>query len=293
MASALIISLAGFALLAGSAYMSYKLQWWALIPALTLVAGAVSANVFFGEQTAANLVTPVVLGTAGGLSIRKEAPLKTYLITVTLILTVIMSGNYYFLLKNRNFDLIEYSRSEVAMMLEQNKAPEDLRKNILSDFDEYKETIRDIIPFLFFLNALFLSLLTHIGLKVFTARNPGEKKTGGLENFRLNDFMILVLIAGLGIFLLVDSVNYRLIYSLGLNAMLITAVLYALQALGVIKFMIIKRGLPNYLFPLLFLIILILGIEVLVFTSVLLAGFGTLDFWADFRKLGENNELRS
>jgi hypothetical protein len=54
-----------------------------------------------------------------------------------------------------------------------------------------------------------------------------------------------------------------------------------------------KKGLPRYLLPLLIITIVFLGVEVLVFTSVMLAGLGTLDFWVDFRRLGDNKDLRS
>lgn len=291
MASALAVSLAGLALLAGTAYVSYKIQWWALIPSLVLCAAAFSFS--FGGQSTANLITPIVIGTGGGLVFRKNAGLDTYVLAVTLILTLFMSGNYYYQLEYKNIDMLEVSRTELARVLEQNSAPEDLRQSMLSDFDSNRETIGHILPFLFFLNALFLSLLAHVGMKVFVARYGNSESVSGIEKFRLKDFMIVALILGLGAFLLVDRADFPRLYSLGLNVMLVSAVLYAMQALGVIKFMIVKRGLPRYLFPLLLLILIIPGVEVLVFASVLLAGLGTLDFWADFRKLGTNKDFRS
>ena len=78
-----------------------------------------------------------------------------------------------------------------------------------------------------------------------------------------------------------------------MNIALIASVFYFIQAIGVIKFYILKKGWPTYTLPMMFMMILVLGGGGIVFFSVLLAGFGSLDLWADFRKLNistiENN----
>ncbi|HOW81838.1 MAG TPA: DUF2232 domain-containing protein [Spirochaetota bacterium] len=291
MAPALVISMAGLALLAGAAYLAYRFQWRAIAAIAPLCCGLMFFSV--AGQSTASLVTPLVLGTAGGLTFRKGAGLKTYLVATTLVLAATMTGNYYYMLIEKKTDMLEISRSEMASVMEQNEAPADLRESILGDFDRHRETIKGVIPFIFFLNALAMSSLAYLGMKVFFLRYTSGPRSAGLEFFRLNDFTITALISGLAVFLLVDSSRYWHVYSVGLNLLLFSAVFYCIQAVGVIKFMIIKKGLPLFLLPAGFLVLAILGIQALVFTLILLTGFGTLDFWADFRKLGGNSNIRS
>ena len=107
--------------------------------------------------------------------------------------------------------------------------------------------------------------------------------------FRLNDYFIFVLIAGLAAFrsqLLIDKSNYSVLYSAGLNIALVAALLYFMQALGVVKFFMIKRGVPGYVLPLAAAGMLIHGhVRSRCSCLIMLAGVGALDVWADFRKL--------
>ena len=81
---------------------------------------------------------------------------------------------------------------------------------------------------------------------------------------------------------------------ISLNIALGISALYAIQALGIIKFYLIRRGLPVFLLPLLIISIILLGISAFIFAATLLTGVGTLDLWADFRKIGpdKNTEIK-
>jgi hypothetical protein len=175
--AALLASLAGLVLLAGMALLAYRFQWWALIVAAPLCAAAFVLSL--EGLGAANMITPLVIGTAGGLMLRKGMSLTSYILAVTLVMTVAMSGNYYVMLKWKNVDLLEVSRAEVAAMMDRNSAPQDVRETLLSDFDRYRETIRDAIPFFFFMNALALSALAYVGMKAIAARLTGAAPVRG------------------------------------------------------------------------------------------------------------------
>ena len=91
--------------------------------------------------------------------------------------------------------------------------------------------------------------------------------------------------------LLVDKREYSIIYIFGLNIALIFSVLYLIQSVGVIRFFFRKKGLPQFLIPLSFFIILFLGSNFILFFFIILIGVGAIDFWADFRKLGGKNKI--
>ena len=76
-----------------------------------------------------------------------------------------------------------------------------------------------------------------------------------------------------------------MLHTVSLNALLITSMLYFIQALGVIKFFLSRRGLPVIIIPGVLFLIVFLGIPAAVLTGILLTGMGVLDMWVDFRKL--------
>jgi hypothetical protein len=106
-----------------------------------------------------------------------------------------------------------------------------------------------------------------------------------LEYFRMNDYLIFLFIGSWAFFLILDSDLATLINIVSLNIALMLSILYAIQALGIAKFFLIRRGLPLFLLPLLVVSLMMLGIPAFTFVAILLTGLGTLDLWADFRKL--------
>jgi len=67
-------------------------------------------------------------------------------------------------------------------------------------------------------------------------------------------------------------------------------VLYLMQAIGIAKFLLARKGLPRFLLPIGLLAVLFFGVEAALFVSIILASLGALDFWADFRKLEIHNK---
>jgi hypothetical protein len=122
-------------------------------------------------------------------------------------------------------------------------------------------------------------------VKLLFIRIFGPVKTKGLEFFRLNDYAIFILIGGWLSFLLLDKSEHEILYLAGLNIGLIVSALYLVQALGVVRFLLMKKNKPGHILTLALILTFILSIEVFVFIIILLTGFGTLDLWADFRKL--------
>ena len=111
-----------------------------------------------------------------------------------------------------------------------------------------------------------------------------------LEYYRMNDYLIFLFIGFWALFLILDSDLSPQINILSLNIALMLSILYAIQALGIIKFFLIRKGLPVFLLPVLVVSLIMLGIPAFTFAAILLTGLGTLDLWADFRKLNPGKE---
>lgn len=282
MLSLLLIIVTGLVLVISSAYLFYRWDWKALfIFAPVLIYYAISWE---GGTGFPSLITPIIIGAAGGFAFRRGLQFKVYLVVTSLVIAGLVSGNYYYLKQYKNIDVVNLSKTEMIKILDKNSVSEDVKKQVAEDYDRWMDVFSDVIPFTSFLYSLIFSSLCYLVMKVFFIRLTGKLRTGGIEQFRLNDYFIFFLIAGWALFLLIDKSDYYMVNTAGLNIALIASLLYAVQGLGVIKFLLIKKGLPLYIIPLGFFIIMIFGFGALTFLVIMLAGFGALDLWADFRK---------
>ena len=73
------------------------------------------------------------------------------------------------------------------------------------------------------------------------------------------------------------------VHAAGFNIALIFTFLYLIQAFGIIKFFFLKRNFPMFLLPLIIVMSIVLLNQYVLILAILLASFGAIDFWADFR----------
>jgi hypothetical protein len=270
-------------LMMGSAFLYYRLEWKALVICAALPAVTVALTGRVSDMPL--MVAPALLGCLGGFTFKRGKSLEFYLVTASVSLAVIFAGVFYYLMLYQNVDFIGMLRAELVNVLEAAGAPEDIRIQFIAEFDGSRDDIIARVPFSAFVNAMAMAAIGYAIIRRFLVRLAGIIPGNGLEMFRLNDYLIFVLIAGLGVYLLIDKSNYPVIHSAGLNIALGSALLYFVQALGVVKFLMMKRGMPGYILPLAVFGMLIMGMWVAMFLFVILSGVGALDVWADFRKL--------
>jgi hypothetical protein len=278
-----LLVFSGIAILLGSAYATYKLGWKGaafLLPviALLLVISGVEGSIPV-------LISPVVIGSVAGETFKKELGLDFFILVSALIITLIYTGNYYYLKQYKNFDIVKKSKTQVVEIIKNSEIPKEKKKQLTENIDTLIAIADDVAPFSFFINSLIFSALGYIMVKILFMRLFGPITAKGLEFFRLNDYAIFMLIGGWLSVLLLDKSEHKILYLAGLNIGLIVSALYLVQALGVVRFLLMKKNKPGHILTLALILTFILSIEAFVFIIILLTGFGTLDLWADFRKL--------
>jgi hypothetical protein len=287
----LLAAAGGLMLMVGSAFMYYRLEWKALlIFAVLITAALVAAGRSFDAPL---MIAPFLLGGIGGYTFKKGKSFGFFLLTTSFPLALLFTGFFYFLMIYQNVDFIGMLRGEMVKFMNAAGAPDDIKGQMLSEFDASRGDMIARVPFSSFLNSVALSGLGYAIIKRFFFRIEMVSAGPGLESFRLNEYFIFVLIAGLAAYLLIDKSDYPVLHSGGLNVALIAALLYFVQALGLIKYLLLKRGLPGYILPLGLSVVLIMGIWIALFLFVFLAGFGALDVWADFRTMIGKNEPKN
>jgi len=279
---------------------------------LLLIPPAVIPLIYAGQAGYLSLyIIPAAVGVTGGYCFRKPEGFDFFLTVSALVFTLLFTAEYHALKSFKSTDIIEKGRDEIVLIMEQGsgdmdrlfdeyKTPEENRKKIKADIEtsitllkesKWVQFARDMLPFSAFLYGVAICGLCFYFMKKLVMKKAGER-VKALEYFRVNDFFIFALIAGWGGFILLDSARYPVFSIAALNLALIVSTLYVVQALGIIKFFLTSRGLPVLILPLIIFINLILGPVLIIFTLILLLGTGTLDLWADFRKLNPDKKRK-
>jgi hypothetical protein len=257
---------------------------------------------FTGDITV--FISPAVFGITGGYCFRKKLGLDFFLPVSAIVFALLFTGNYLFQKKFHDFDMVKVSMEESIALLEASRpAFERFLVRVLQTSEENASTVfndlttsmkdskwlqlsRDMMPFSAFLLAVAIAGTSFLFMMKFTMKKAASL-VKPLQFFRLNDYFIFALIAGIaGLLLFYDRhETFPVLYVTALNTVLIVAALYIVQAIGIVKFYFISRKIPVYVLPLLLVILTLMSPGLMVFFMILFTGLGSLDLWADFRKL--------
>ena len=276
---------AGLLLLAGSLFAARRWGLRALAGVIPAFAAAAYMTALFHDAFVF-LASSLIIGTCTGFLFSGKLSLQRFLITASLLCASVSYGDYAFQSRVMHQDYLELSKTQAIEYVKASAVTDAEKTALLEWMDQAIPLVRRILPFYYFLSGLFWASCSYLFFSlIFRRRYMGvTPPAAGIEMFRLSDYLIFVLIASIAA-VLATGHEKRIVYVTALNALLILATLYVIQAFGVIKFFLMKKHLPLALLPLTVILIPLLGIEAAVFAAMLLAGCGALDLWADFRKL--------
>ncbi|MFH0975923.1 MAG: DUF2232 domain-containing protein [Spirochaetota bacterium] len=297
----LISLIIGIFVLVGTARICYKFPWkfnylFFLLPVLFALA------IFPGNDFFNSIISFIIIGAAAGYTFKNNKNLRFFIFVTSLSITFIFAFNHYYLKNVKNIDILQENKNKFADILKESNVTESEKKQMIQKIDETLYIVKDMMPFAYFLSAFILSIAGFYIMKFlfiywkFNRPDNAEKKLKGEENnkniffdgiekFKVIDYLIFIYIAAWFIVLLVDKMNYYFLYIAGLNIALILACFYLIQAFGILKFFLKKKGLPSSLMLLIVFSLLVFGMEYMMFSLIILSSIGAIDFWADFRKL--------
>ena len=278
-------SLAGLGLLTASTLLFHRYSWKALY-VIAPVAFAGLALYRVNPEYYASFLGALTIGSAAGLTFRENRSFQFYLVTASLAVSLIFSANHFGLKKFADIDLFMLSKAQFAEQIMKSELPDDKKQELVSRLDTSMETMKNVVPFLYFLNGLFFSavaffVLRHVARR-FSGGTPIENR--GLEYFRLHDYFIFTVILGWLGFMLIGGDSYQAVRVLALNTALVFSMLYVVQAAGIAKFFMLQRGIPLFVLPLVIFVMVSFFVELILFFLIIFASIGAIDFWADFRK---------
>jgi hypothetical protein len=299
--------IAGVILTISVAFIFYRFGW---ISTVFFIVLSIVPFFFKGyEDIFTFYILPLIAGTLGGYCFKKGLGLDFFITVSSLLFAIAVTADYHILKYVKEYDFIDHSVVETVQLLNENKikmgqvfdqynVSEGDKKIFFESIDAYIDILndrkwvqfaKDMLPFAAFFYSILLTGFSFFLMKKFFMKKFGEE-VKALEFFRVNEFIIFILIAGWGVFIMIDKGQYPVITIIALNSGLAASVLYTIQALGIMKFFIMKRKLPVIILPFIIITLSLVPI-VFIFVMTMLTGVGILDLWGDFRKLNSGKEL--
>lgn len=256
--------------------------------------GYIAAGVLFVSSLAAAFAdpgiffvtaVPVTIGTVSGFVFDKKKSFQFYILISSLILFAVFTLQYHYLVDVEGMDIFAPYQNLKDSSFTAGMDPEE-RLEMTRSLDLYLGIFKYNTYFFLFVQSVFWSIAGYMVLRLAFIKEIIRKKIKfkGIEFFKLNEYFVFVLIAFLAAVALFNKQSGGELYRLAVNGLLISAFLYLIQAIGILRFLLVKFKLPRLLLPLTIMLVLLAGHEILFVTAAVAAAFGLLDIWADFRK---------
>jgi hypothetical protein len=246
---------------------------------------AISALLYFASarfDIFSFLILSLIIGCITGLSFRFAKSLQFLMLLSSFLVFIFSYSHYYYVYGSRNIDIIGESKAQLTEMIRSTASSTAEADKSIDFLNQSVSILIKIMPYYYFLNALFMTMIGYLLLRMILFRERSGYSIQGIEKFRLNDFLIFVLIASIGAVAFSIKKNGNVFWA-SLNVLLTVGTLYLVQAFGIIKHLLLKKKLPTIILPSIVMIAVFMGMYVSVVTAFILAGIGVLDLWADFR----------
>ncbi|MDA3899329.1 MAG: DUF2232 domain-containing protein [Spirochaetes bacterium] len=281
-----VIIVFGSLLIAGISLPVYKWGYKVLsgIFIVTLAAIFTIGDSFVSLSTVLTLLT---IATVAGLTFRYRLSVQFYILTTSFSLAAMLCIHYYYMLYFTGSDvfleLLGQLKKQVSQLPEQTEAMEANVEAIAFYINTIKEY--HIEPYYLFLNSLFMTVITYFFLRLIYTFYVIKKVIimKGIEFFKLDERIVLLLIAFLAGFIFIKPEMSQILFTICINGLFMLITLYFIQSMGIIRHFLMRKKLPLFILPLGIAMTLIFNASYFPVIAVMLAGLGLLDVWTDFR----------
>lgn len=244
------------------------------------------------------VLQPCILGIIAGISFRFGKSFQFYLISATLSIASALSAQYLFLKYAMNIDLAILIEERLLEMLRLYTLPEESKNLFMGEVERAVKIFSGLFPFTYFTNTLIWSSISWPILRfifnVFPVKGVGNSslELKGIDNFRLNDYTVFVLIFSLASIAFFMNKPQSLPFLAGVNIALACMMFYFVQAIGILRFFIKQKKLPSFALPIILIVLMVILVPgTLLPVLVIISAWGLFDLWIDFRKISVHGRV--
>lgn len=230
-------------------------------------------------------LSALAIGSITGFAYRTKRLVQFIVLTSVFLVFGIFAADYLYETNYMGASLANEAETAVQSFLDSGKLDDKQKAEFAEQYKFVMEIMKDLVPFMIFVSALMISFAGFSILDlIFKRILKAENFIKGIENFKVNEWLVFVVIISIALIVFDKEGNFYPAKTVGKNILLVMTVVYFIQSLGILKFVLMKKRIPVFIMPLFLLGMAIFSFQVFGFVAMFLAGIGLLDIWADFRK---------
>jgi len=230
-------------------------------------------------------LSALAIGSITGFAYRSKRSVQFIVLTSVFLVFGIFAADYLYETNYMGASLANEAETAVQSFLDSGRIDDKQKAEFAEQYKFVMEIMKDLVPFMIFVSALMISFAGFSILDlIFKRILKAENSIKGIENFKVNEWLVFVVIFSIALIVFDKEGNFYPAKTVGKNILLVMTVVYFIQSLGILKFVMMKKRIPVFIMPLFLLGMAIFSFQVFGFVVMFLAGIGLLDIWADFRK---------
>ncbi len=230
-------------------------------------------------------LSALAIGSITGFAYRTKRSVQFIVLTSVFLVFGIFAADYLYETNYMGASLANEAETAVQSFLNSGKLDDKQKDEFAEQYKFVMEIMKDLVPFMIFVSALMISFAGFSILDlIFKRILKAENFVKGIENFKVNEWLVFLVIVSISLIVFDQGGKFYPAKAAGKNILLVLTVIYFIQSLGILKFVLMKKRIPVFIMPLFLLGMAIFSFQVFGFIVMFLAGIGLLDIWADFRK---------
>ena len=230
-------------------------------------------------------LSALAIGSITGFAYRSKRSVQFIVLTSVFLVFGIFAADYLYETNYMGASLANEAKTAVQSFLDSGRIDDKQKAEFAEQYKFVMEIMKDLVPFMIFVSALMISFAGFSILDlIFKRILKAENSIKGIENFKVNEWLVFVVIFSIALIVFDKEGNFYPAKTVGKNILLVMTVVYFIQSLGILKFVLMKKRIPVFIMPLFLLGMAIFSFQVFGFVVMFLAGIGLLDIWADFGK---------
>lgn len=230
-------------------------------------------------------LSALAIGGITGFAYRTKKSVQFIVLSSVFLVFGIFAADYLYETNYMGASLANEAETAVQSFLNSGKLDEKQKAEFVEQYKFVMEIMKDLVPFMIFISALMISFAGFSILDlIFKRILKAENFIKGIESFKISEWLVFLVIISIALVVFDNEGKFYPAKAVGENILLVLAVVYFIQAMGILKFVLMKKRIPVFIMPLFLFGMAIFSLQVFGFIVMFLAGIGLLDIWADFRK---------
>ncbi|HOF34693.1 MAG TPA: DUF2232 domain-containing protein [Spirochaetota bacterium] len=196
-------------------------------------------------------LSALAIGSITGFAYRSKRSVQFIVLTSVFLVFGIFAADYLYETNYMGASLSNEAETAVQSVLDSGKLDDKQKAKLTEDYKFVMEIMKDSTPFMIFLSALMISFAGFSILDlIFKRIMKAENFIKGIENFKINEWLVFLVIISIGLIVFDNGGKFYPAKTVGKNILLVLTVVYFIQSLGIIKFVLMKKRIPVFIMPL-------------------------------------------